>query len=49
MAQLGAALQQNPQMLQMIIQQIARQNPALLQALGQNPEALQQLMQNPAA
>ncbi|KAL6305240.1 hypothetical protein BKA93DRAFT_731538 [Sparassis latifolia] len=37
-------MQQNPAMLQQVLQQLAAQNPQLAQALAQNPEALMQLL-----
>ncbi|KZP11622.1 UV excision repair protein Rad23 [Athelia psychrophila] len=44
MQQMREMLQQNPEMLQAAIQQLAQQNPALAQTLGSNPEALFQLL-----
>ncbi|EJF65515.1 hypothetical protein BD309DRAFT_924781 [Dichomitus squalens] len=37
-------MQQNPQLAQPIIQELAAQNPGLAQVLGQNPEMLAQLL-----
>jgi len=44
MAQLRAALQANPQMLQHVLAQLGQTNPELLQAFQQNPEMLMQIL-----
>jgi UV excision repair protein RAD23 len=42
--QMRQLVQQNPQLIQPLIQQIAGQNPALAQAIATNPEMLFQLL-----
>jgi UV excision repair protein RAD23 len=41
-------LQQRPELLDALINQISQTNPQLLQALGNNRETFQQMLQNPA-
>eukprot|EP00460_Paracercomonas_marina_P000837 EW704952.1.p1 GENE.EW704952.1~~EW704952.1.p1 ORF type:complete len:150 (+),score=46.75 EW704952.1:33-452(+) len=45
--QLRAIMQQQPQFIPMLLQQIAQSDPQLAQAVQQNPEAFVRLLQNP--
>jgi len=42
-------LQANPQILPLLLQQIAQADPQLSQTIGSNPEQFMQLLNNPAA
>jgi UV excision repair protein RAD23 len=37
-------MMQNPENVQLLVQQLATQNPQIAQALGQNPQALMELL-----
>ena len=42
--QLREQMMQNPENVQLLVQQLAAQNPQIAQALGQNPQALMELL-----
>lgn len=48
-AQLRQMMQQNPQLIQILLQQLSQSNPQLFQALSQNPDAFHQLLQGGGA
>lgn len=48
LAALQQLLQERPEVLDALINQIAASNPALMQVIGQNRQAFAQLLQNPA-
>jgi len=49
LAQLQQMIQANPQLLPLLLQQIAQADPQLSQALSSNPEAFMRVLNNPQA